>query len=270
LEKQGLLGMLSAIKGGGLENFWTETEVYRCKQGNDSLATAFARAIGQGRIHLNTPAADVAIRDHDVQITDAHKGKWTAEHVVLAVPPSTWSMVSFNPPLPNGLMPQMGVNVKFLARLRREVWLPASPDALTSDFVSETWHGTDQQTQDGDICLVGFSGSTAATDALARHHASGAKDFADLLSAIYPRFSARFVDSRFMDWPNETWTKAGYSNAAPGEITRIGKTLYEGIGRLHFAGEHTCYQFPGFMEVALRAGVRVAGGIGDQQAAAKQ
>jgi monoamine oxidase len=167
------------------------------------------------------------------------------------------------------MMPQMGVNVKFLARLHQEVWLPASPDALTSDFVSETWHGTDHQTQSGDICVVGFSGAAAATDAMARYKASGTKDFVSLFTAIYPKFRAQFVDGRFMDWPNETWTKAGYSNPAPGEITTIGKTLYQGIGRLHFAGEHACYQFPGYMEGALRSGARAAGTITDQQAARK-
>ena len=29
-------------------------------------------------------------------------------------------------------------------------------------------------------------------------------------------------------------------------------------GRLHFAGEHTCYAFTGYMEGALRSGLRVA------------
>jgi monoamine oxidase len=51
---------------------------------------------------------------------------------------------------------------------------------------------------------------------------------------------------------------AGYSSAAPGQITTIGRTLYDGVGRLHFAGEYTCYKFPGYMEGALRSGVRAA------------
>ena len=32
-------------------------------------------------------------------------------------------------------------------------------------------------------------------------------------------------------------------------------------GRLHFAGEHTCYAFMGFMEGALNSGVRAAARI---------
>jgi monoamine oxidase len=54
------------------------------------------------------------------------------------------------------------------------------------------------------------------------------------------------------------WSKAGYSFPAPGQIISQGKTLYEGLGRLHFAGEYTCYQFIGYMEGALNSGAGVA------------
>jgi monoamine oxidase len=38
----------------------------------------------------------------------------------------------------------------------------------------------------------------------------------------------------------------------------MGPLLQEGLGRLHFAGEHSWYAFHGYMEGALQAGVRVA------------
>ena len=38
-----------------------------------------------------------------------------------------------------------------------------------------------------------------------------------------------------------------------------GPLLREGVnGRLHFAGEHTCYAFVGYMEGALNSGAAVA------------
>ena len=39
---QSLLGNLAMIKGHGLEKFWTETEVFRCRGGNQQLATMLA------------------------------------------------------------------------------------------------------------------------------------------------------------------------------------------------------------------------------------
>ena len=68
------------------------------------------------------------------------------------------------------------------------------------------------------------------------------------------------VGSRFMDWPSTPWTLAGYSNPAPGEVTTMGPLLYAGVGgdRLHFAGEHACYKFLGYMEGALNSGASIA------------
>ena len=52
--------------------------------------------------------------------------------------------------------------------------------------------------------------------------------------------------------------RAGYSFPAPGEVTTVGPLLHKGLGRLHFAGEHTCYAFFGYMEGALQSGVSLA------------
>ena len=45
-----------------------------------------------------------------------------ADDVVLAVPPSTWHNIRFSPGLPRVLRPQMGVNVKYLAGVKRRFW----------------------------------------------------------------------------------------------------------------------------------------------------
>ncbi len=61
-----------------------------------------------------------------------------------------------------------------------------------------------------------------------------------------------------MLWPKEPWTLAGYSFPAPGQVTTVARKLYEGIGRLHFAGEHTSMSFAGYMNGGLESGRRVA------------
>ena len=38
---QSYLGNLAMVKGGGLEKYWTESEVYRCQGGNQQLARKF-------------------------------------------------------------------------------------------------------------------------------------------------------------------------------------------------------------------------------------
>ena len=83
--------------------------------------------------------------------------------------------------------------------------------------------------------------------------------YAEEMQKRYPKYAEAFVASRFMDWPATPWTRASYSFAAPGEVTTMGPILRKGIeGRLHFAGEHTCYKFAGYMEGALNSGLSVA------------
>lgn len=75
---------------------------------------------------------------------------------------------------------------------------------------------------------------------------------------IYPKFQENYIGSRFMDWPADEWTMASYSFPGPGQVTTVGPLLHKGMGRLHFAGEHTCYKFVGYMEGALNSGATVA------------
>ena len=73
-----------------------------------------------------------------------------------------------------------------------------------------------------------------------------------------------------MDWPADTWVKASYSFPAPGQVTALGPTLRQGIGRLQFAGEYTWYAFMGYMEGALSSGVAAAKRIATQDGVLKR
>jgi monoamine oxidase len=182
------------------------------------------------------------------------------DDVVLAAPPSTWKKIRFNPGLPSAFDPQMGVNVKYLAGLKKRFWkdLKLAPDSLTDDFLSMTWEGTDAQEGEEGASINCFSGGPAAAKALAMPKADRERAYAEMLNKIYNGYNENVVKTRFMDWPNDPWTQAGYSFPAPGQVTTVGPILAKGIGRLHFAGEHASYKFVGYMEGALNSGATVA------------
>jgi monoamine oxidase len=107
--------------------------------------------------------------------------------------------------------------------------------------------------------MIAFSGGPGADAMRAIPPAKRDAAYARELAKRYPGLKDAFVRGLFMDWPAAPWTRASYSFPAPGEVTTVGPLLQEGIaGRLHFAGEHTCYKFAGFMEGALSSGVSVA------------
>ena len=122
-----------------------------------------------------------------------------------------------------------------------------------------TWDGTDGQTGIGEACLVCFSGGEMAEQCRRWPDAERDGNYLLNLERLYPGVSKRFRGSRFMDWPGDPWTAASYSFPAPRQITTAGPTLAQGLEhRLHFAGEHTCWAFVGYMEGALQSGLTVA------------
>ena len=269
--RQSLLGNLTQVKGGGLEKFWTDSEVYRCRGGNARLARKLANAIGERRLRLGTPVREIRTDGANTIVRDAAGQTYEADHVVLAVPPTTWHNIRFSPGLPRTLKPQMGVAVKYLAGVKRRFWAKSglSPDAFTDGMVSMTWDATDNQGSDANgAAMVGFSGGPAAERARQAYARQKDAAYAAALTEIYPTYPQNFVQARFMDWPGEMWTGAGYSFPAPRQVTTVGPVLHSGIGRLHFAGEHACYKFVGYMEGALNSGVSVAKRIAARDAGA--
>jgi monoamine oxidase len=258
-EWQSYLGNLAMVKGGGLDKYWTESEVYRCKGGNQQLARRFVTAIGADRVLLRTPVRAIAVTDRGTRVTLADGKVLDAEHVVMTAPPPVWNKIAIDPPLPPGLAPQMGSNVKFLMSLKAPFWRRAelAPELMTDGPVSLTWHATDGQPGPGDA-MVAFSGGPAADRCREWAAAQRNENYLAELQKVYRGIRANFVRARFMDWPGDTWVKASYSFPAPGQVTLQGPTFREGIGRLHFAGEYCSYAFMGYMEGALNSGAAAA------------
>jgi monoamine oxidase len=261
LERQSYLGMLAQVKGGGLEKYWTDSEVYRCKGGNQQLAKKLAEAIGIDRMIIGMPVTSVQVTDKRVIVTCKDRRTIEADDVVLAVPPSVWHKIQFVPELPSTIKVQMGTNVKYLSSVQSRFWKDSglSPDSVTDGDISMTWDGTDNQVEGAGAALVAFSGGPAA-EACRRYPNALERDKAYVreLDKIYPGFSANFIKAIFMDWPSDLWTLAGYSFPAPGQVTTVGPLLHKGLGRLHFTGEHASPAFVGYMEGALNSGAKVA------------
>jgi monoamine oxidase len=257
---QSYLALLAAVKGGGLEEFWTLSEVYRCKGGNQQLAEKLASAIGPNRIHFETPVRALDVSEKRVRVTLANGSCVEGDDVVLAVPPSVWHRMDFEPPLPPELNPQMGVAVKFLMALKSRFWKQSklSSECLTDGPISTTWDPTPEGPDAMPTCFTVFSVVDAADKCRSWKPEERERNFLRALEPLYPEIGKQFTKGKFIDWPGDPWTRASYSCPSPGQVTTLGPILQSGLGRLHFAGEHTCYAFGGYMEGALRSGLDVA------------
>jgi monoamine oxidase len=257
--RQSYLGNLAQVKGGGLEKYWEESEAYRCRGGNDRLALKLLEEIGADHVQLGRKVKEIEVSANAVTVKCDDAVVVEADDVILTVPPSLWSKIKVTPQLPDELTPQMGVNVKYLAQVGERFWErdKMSANASTDGMISMTWEGTDGQSGSGAV-LTAFSGGPAAEECRKHWAAEKEKAYVTELAKIYPRLRENYSGGRFMDWPGDEWTLAGYSFPAPGQVTTVGPLLHKGMGRLHFAGEHTCYKFVGYMEGALNSGATIA------------
>jgi len=260
--RQSYLGVLAMVRGGHVEHYWSETEVYRCEGGNQRLAAELARPFDTDHLRLETPVERIEVRDDYVRVTPASGKRLEAGDVVLAVPPSVWRRIRIEPRVSTIFpsQPQMGVNVKFVLALSGEFWrgTGVSPDMSSDAPIGDTWWGTQGQKGRGET-VVAFSGGEAAEECMNWRPLERPRNYVRNLRKVYPRLEPNYVDGRFMNWPHEPWTEASYSFPGIGQVTTLGPALWEGMGgRLHFAGEHTCFAFPGYMEGALHSGVTVA------------
>ncbi len=257
-KRQSLLATLAMIAGGGYEAFWTSSESFRCAGGNASLARALAASVGGERVITGSPVTRIRWKTGSVEVA-SERSTIQADRVVLATPPTTWPRVEFDPPLPPGVAPQLGRSVKYLASMSRRVWHETgqAPEAVTDGPVSLTWEPTQGANTTGAV-ISAFSSGEAADHLRAQRGRQLKEVLLGEFEALYPGFQDAFVAGRFLDWPGDEWTRAGYSFPAPGETTTRVRRLRQPFEGLIIAGEHASSRFPGYMEGALESGVRAA------------
>jgi monoamine oxidase len=287
--EQSYLANLAVIAGGAMEGkpgaFFTETENLRCSDGNDALAKCLAEAIGvaggtvRTRIHVSAVRINEADATLELHETDAAKPDgpetFTADYVVLAIPPSLWpasaaGTIAITPELPPDYYVSMGIAVKYLSPLTKRFWIGEglAPTA-TSNAFGVTWEGTDNQiaAPGGEVGLSLFAGGQVARNALEVYERRGksAVDayYAMQIGTIYKNYQRHLAGvPDFIAWPKDPRTRAGYSCPAPGEVCRAGPLLHKAFHkRMYFAGEHTCFAYFGYMEGALQSGQRAAAAI---------
>lgn len=257
--RMSMLGYLAMVKGGGLQDYFELSEMYRLRGGNDQLAKRLAASLGD-RVILSSPVTRIERAPGRATVT-AGERRYEADAVVLAVPPTQWTKIDLGHPVEQ--IPQMGSNVKCILRLRRPAWQGTgfAPEAVSDGLAQLTWVPTEQATR-GPVGFTMFSGSETAEHWRRMPDRERPRAAIESLKAAYPELADATEASMFVDWPAMGRFGGSYSFPAPGQVTAMGPTLVDGLSDgnapLLFAGEHTSYAFTGYMEGALSSGVRVA------------
>jgi len=266
---QSLLAVLTQIAGGGGNDYWEDTEVYRCENGNAALATGLAQRLTNGTplatIHQPEIVTNINVDERKVSVVSKSGNSsrppltTVCDFVVIAIPPTVWSSITFGGvTFPIGPI-QTGPAVKYLAETRNRYWLRQgdAPSGVDNDM-GMLWEGTDNQMGASGIDLTVFAGGPSAA---AIGKTPPDDYFRPRIEALLPGFkgSGGFVRSQFANWPNENFIRTGYSCPAPGQVMTLLVWMQQAIaGRIFLAGEHVSPPFFGYMEGALQSGLAAA------------
>ena len=250
------LGQLVVIKGHGLNSYWEEAEKFRCPGGVQQLADALASSLPIGTIRYESIVSTISVDSHRVALELSHGEKLEGDWLLLAIPPSQWSDIVFTPPLP--ALPEISVGTASKEFIKlRSFWQPGHAPLAACDapqggiYQTATAGGTD-----GEACLEWYVAGRPAESLVALSAQQRQQRIQEAIEPSHPGLTASWLDWYAQDWVNEPFTKGAYSCAQLGKIMHWGRTLYHGLGRLKYVGEHASFRYTGYMEGALESAER--------------
>ncbi|MDK2596184.1 flavin monoamine oxidase family protein [Pseudoalteromonas obscura] len=242
-----------------------DVESHRFLKGGRAMAQAFADNI-EGDIHLNQAVVRIQEQGERVTIDTVSGASYEADVVVVTVPLPVLNKIDFSPRLPQAMSDaakniNYGSHSKVLLQYSKRFWLDQNlgGDTAVASGLSTgwTWETTERQGGEGGILITYTSGDYSQIQ----------KDWTDQqiiaarldeLSIMYPGSGQYLVDAKVQNWVAEEWTQGGFIAYGPGQITKYWKLFQQPVGRIYFAGEHTDTLYLGFMEGAVRSGIRVS------------
>lgn len=239
--------------------------MYRIEGGNDQLATALARPLGE-RLHLNTDVVAVSQRGQIVRVgakTAGTLSQITCDYCILALPASVLRRIPITPALPARQHEAVarlkyGRVTKTLLQYSRRFWrVPTRPRAFGSPLpFGAVWDGNEEQRgRSGILALMaGGSASDATQTIMAKDGPRGLTQSLDWLGAQ----QADLVTSRQVIWEQDQHARGGYAYFDHAFDPSLRAWLAHPCGRLFFAGEHTSIRWQGYMNGAIESGRRAA------------
>lgn len=255
LRSAGSFELLTDVEGGAQQD--------RYVGGSQLVADRVAEELGE-RVVLGAPVRRIAHSPEGVGV-EAGETRVRAKRAIVALPPSLYPRIGFEPLLPAGkrqLAQRMaqGWLVKTTAIYDEPFW---RADGLSGEALNEEGPVTmtfDNSPPDGSPgALVGFVGGSDAR-AFARLGASERR--AAVLRSFEALFGPRAAAAeRYIerDWAADEWSGGGpVGNFATGGWTGYGATLRETVGPIHWAGTESATRWAGYIDGAVQSGERAA------------
>ena len=133
--------------------------------------------------------------------------------------------------------------------------------SYSNNGTQNVWDNSQRQPGINGGLTVYLGGDAAVKLADANTHYQAQK-YLGLINEIYPGIDADYNNKSYrMTWNNYPHAKCGYSAWKVGQYTTIAGSEGETVGNLYFAGEHTSYNYQGYMNGGAASGRKAAQNI---------
>ena len=241
-----------------LDHLTDEAQRWRVEGGSHAVSLAMAAELGE-LVHLDEPVLEIRRDDDAVRVRTA-SAEMSARKVIVAMSPADATRIAFSPPL--GATRQElnrvwsgGTGVKVHAVYPTAFWRSGgfSGQALGNGFVGLTYDNSPESGTPG--ILVGF----VADEAAMPHGPDQRRQLTlESFARLFGDQALSPVDYAEYDWSQDPWAANCVSYLPPGTMTRLGHVLREPDDRIHWAGTETSDLWCGYMDGAVRAGIRAA------------
>jgi monoamine oxidase len=246
---------LISIKGGVLES--------RVVGGTGTIIDKLTAELGD-RVLLNAPVRQIDQTGPHVRLT-SDRGSISADHVIVAVPPTIAGRIDYDPPLPmnRDLLTQrspMGWGMKVFAAYPTPFWRKAGLNGFVSNIDPDSiLSGVfDNSPPDGKPgVLYGLIEGDAAREWGPRPAAERRAAVLDAFARFFGPQAREPIDYLEQDWASMPWIRGGATMVfAPGTWSEYGAALRAPVDRIHWAGTETAIEQWGSMDGAISAALR--------------
>jgi monoamine oxidase len=231
--------------------------------GSSALADQLSAKLA-GRIQLGSAVTRTCWSPEGARIV-ADSTEYTASRAVLAMSPTLWGQIRFDPPLPRERdqlpqrMPQ-GAAIKCQAIYDEPFWRSDGlrGQAISTDGpISVTIDNSPPDASPG--VLLGFICGRAARKAGPLPAGERRRAVIDAYTRLFGSAAAKPAEYLEQNWAAEPYSRGCYAAAmGPNGWTELGPLLRKPLGPLQWAGSETATRWYGYMDGAVSAGHRVA------------
>ena len=246
-------------------NFDTKdgAQMWRFHGGTQILPLKMAKQLGD-RVVLNSPVE--SIEQGTGHVTVHCRGlDVRAKRAIVAIPPTLAGRIDYYPKLPTARdqltqrMPQ-GTLLKATAIYKRPFWRDDGLNGQTVSYKGPANTTFDDSPPDASKGVVfAFIGGDAARNFTAKTKASRKATVLENFKLFFGPKAANPIDYFETNWTREEWTRGcPVAIAGPGTLLSYGSAIRRPVGKIHWAGTETSTYWNGYMDGAVRSGVRAA------------